>query len=82
MVHYYDWIGNCKLVTIANGPRTWLVDENTSMDEWASRCSLEWGYMPNITAVVLVSQEFFEEWKDTYSGKGYLMCSDEQGGGL
>ena len=79
MIHYYDWEGNYKMVAIAAG-RTWLVDASTNMAEFAERCHSEWGYLPSITSVVLVDQEFFERWKDAYQAKGYLMCSSEQGG--
>lgn len=76
-IHYYDWPGNYKLVAIQAGPRCFLVDDGTDMDTFAHRLYHEWGCMPSITNVSLVSPEWYEEWKEIYRGKGYLMESSE-----
>ena len=81
-LHYYDWQGNYKLVAIQAGPRCFLVDESIDLNTFSSRLYHEWGYMPSITNVMLVSEEWYEEWKDLYRGKGYLMESADEGGGL
>lgn len=80
-MEYYDWPGNYKIVSLNNN-RSWLVDANTDIDTFSERVYVEWGYMPFIVNVVLVSEEWYEHWKDRFNAKGYLMASDDAGGGL
>lgn len=80
-IHYYDWPGNYKLVTISSG-RTLLVDQDVDMSTFAQRLYHEWGYLPSISAVILVSEEFFEEWKTIYGAKGLFMASSDAGSAL
>ena len=81
-LNYWDWATRYKIVNINNN-RSWLVDIGVDINQFGDRVLREWGYMPNIISAYMVPEEFYEEFKTTYQGKGYLMENmDEDGGEL